>query len=106
MTSTESATVVETFLPRYDLKQFLDHQLRWARTIRDSRPGGYAGLVATFGLPWALVALICARGTGWASSPDWIQPLRSSGLNLRQFAAHHRSTPDGFGFPRIVTSTR
>jgi ceramide glucosyltransferase len=61
-----SATVVETFLPRYDLKQFLDHQLRWARTIRDSRPGGYAGLVATFGLPWALVALICARGTGWA----------------------------------------
>ena len=27
---------------------------------------GYAGLVATFGLPWALVALICARGTGWA----------------------------------------
>jgi ceramide glucosyltransferase len=61
-----SATVVETFLPRYDLKQFLDHQLRWARTIRDSRPGGYAGLVATFGLPWALLALICARGAGWA----------------------------------------
>jgi ceramide glucosyltransferase len=61
-----SGTVVETFLPRYDLKQFLDHQLRWARTIRDSRPGGYAGLVATFGLPWALLALICARGAGWA----------------------------------------
>ena len=48
------------------MKQFLDHQLRWARTIRDSRPGGYAGLVATFGLPWALLALICARGAGWA----------------------------------------
>ena len=61
-----SAIVVETFLPRYDMKQFLDHQLRWARTIRDSRPGGYAGLVATFGLPWALLALICARGAGWA----------------------------------------
>jgi ceramide glucosyltransferase len=61
-----SATVVETFLPRYNLKQFLDHQLRWARTIRDSRPGGYAGLVATFGLPWALLALICALGAGWA----------------------------------------
>jgi len=61
-----SGTVVETFLPRYDLKQFLDHQLRWARTIRDSRPGGYAGLVTTFGLPWAFLALICARGAGWA----------------------------------------
>lgn len=61
-----SGTVVETFLPAYDLRQFLDHQLRWARTIRDSRPGGYAGLVATFGLPWALLTLVCARGASWA----------------------------------------
>jgi ceramide glucosyltransferase len=61
-----STTVVETFLPRYNLKQFMEHQLRWARTIRDARPGGYAGLVATFGLPWALLALIGARGAGWA----------------------------------------
>ena len=61
-----SETVIETFLPRYDWKQFLDHQLRWARTIRDSRPGGYAGLLATFGLPWALLSLISARGAGWA----------------------------------------
>jgi ceramide glucosyltransferase len=52
-----SGTVVE---------QFLDHQLRWARTIRESRPGGYAGLVATFGLPWAVLALMCARGAIWA----------------------------------------
>ncbi len=61
-----SETVVDTFLPGYDLKQFLDHQLRWARTIRDSRPGGYFGLVATFGLPWAILALISARGAAWA----------------------------------------
>ncbi|HYM06092.1 MAG TPA: bacteriohopanetetrol glucosamine biosynthesis glycosyltransferase HpnI [Terriglobales bacterium] len=61
-----SETVVDTFLPRYDMKQFLDHQLRWARTIRDSRPGGYFGLVATFGLPWAMLALLCAGGAGWA----------------------------------------
>lgn len=61
-----SGTVVETFLPRYDLKQFLEHQLRWTRTIRDSRPGGYFGLVLTFGLPWAFLALICAKGSGWA----------------------------------------
>jgi ceramide glucosyltransferase len=61
-----SQTVVETFLPRYSWKQFVEHQLRWARTIRDSRPGGYAGLAATFGLSWAFLALICARGAGWA----------------------------------------
>jgi ceramide glucosyltransferase len=61
-----SGIVVETFLPRYNWKQFLDHQLRWARTIRDSRPGGYAGLAATFGLPWAFLTLIFARGAGWA----------------------------------------
>jgi ceramide glucosyltransferase len=61
-----SGTVVETFLPRYDLKQFLDHQLRWARTIRNSRPGGYAGLVTTFGPPWACLALLCTRGAGWS----------------------------------------
>lgn len=61
-----SQTVVETFLPRYTLKQFVEHQLRWARTIRDSRPGGYAGLAVTFGLPWASLALICARGAAWA----------------------------------------
>ncbi len=61
-----SRTVVETFLPGYNLKQFLDHQLRWARTIRDSRPGGYAGLIATFALPWAVLAVISAGGAGWA----------------------------------------
>jgi len=61
-----SETVVETFLPSYKFGQFVTHQLRWARTIRDSRPGGYLGLAATFALPWALLALICARGAGWA----------------------------------------
>jgi len=61
-----SDVVVETFLPQYTLCGFWDHQLRWARTIRDSRFMGYVGLGVTFGLPWALLALICARGSGWA----------------------------------------
>src|SRR5580658_5006908 len=39
-----SDVVVETFLPRYSLSGFLDHQLRWARTIRDSRFWGSVGL--------------------------------------------------------------
>lgn len=57
--------IVADYLPPYTLRGFLDHQLRWARTIRDSRPWGYAGLVFTFGLPWAFVALVFSRGATW-----------------------------------------
>jgi ceramide glucosyltransferase len=52
-----SDVVVETYLPSYTLRQFVDHQLRWGRTVRDSRRWGYLGLVVTFGIPWALLAL-------------------------------------------------
>jgi ceramide glucosyltransferase len=61
-----SESVVETYLPAYNLSGFLSHQLRWARTIRTSRPGGYAGLLFTFTLPWAALTLILARGATWA----------------------------------------
>jgi ceramide glucosyltransferase len=61
-----SEVVVETFLPAYTLRGFLDHQLRWARCIRDSRRWGYTGLLLTFGLPWAVLAVIAARGATWA----------------------------------------
>jgi len=61
-----SDVVVETFLPTYTMAGFFDHQLRWARTIRDSRFWGYLGLGITFGLPWAVLALILAGGAAWA----------------------------------------
>ena len=61
-----SAATVTTFLPAYTLRQFLRHQLRWSRTIRDARRWGYAGLLFTFGLPWAVVTLLAAHGAGWA----------------------------------------
>jgi len=61
-----SGTTVATFLPAYSFAEFWQHQLRWARTIRDARRGGYVGLLFTFGLPWALAALIASRGAGWA----------------------------------------
>ena len=61
-----SEEVVETFLPRYTLRGFVDHQLRWARTVRDSRFWGYLGLGLTFGLPWAALTLIFANAAGWA----------------------------------------
>jgi ceramide glucosyltransferase len=61
-----SAATVTTFLPAYTLRQFFRHQLRWSRTIRDARPWGYAGLLFTFGPPWALMTLLAARGAAWA----------------------------------------
>ena len=50
-----SHEVVETSVPAYRWQGFVDHQLRWYRTVRDARPGGYAGLVFTYGLGWALL---------------------------------------------------
>ena len=61
-----SDVVVETHLPAYDLRAFLAHQLRWARGVRDSRAGGYIGLVSTYGLMWALLGLIAAHGAPWS----------------------------------------
>ena len=61
-----SDVVVETFLPSYDLGDFFAHQLRWGRGVRDARAGGYLGLVFTFGLMWATLALAASRGALWA----------------------------------------
>jgi len=61
-----SEVVVETFLPRYTLRGFLSHQLRWARTVRDSRFWGYVGLGLSFGLPWAVFAVVFAHDARWA----------------------------------------
>jgi ceramide glucosyltransferase len=61
-----SEVVVETHLPAYDLRGFFAHQLRWARGMRDARPGGYFGLVSTFGLTWALLNLIAAQAAPWS----------------------------------------
>jgi ceramide glucosyltransferase len=61
-----SDVVVETHLPAYDLGGFLAHQIRWARGVRDARLGGYVGLIATFGLMWALLTLILARAAAWS----------------------------------------
>jgi len=61
-----SEVVVETFLPVYTLRGFVEHQLRWGRCIRDSRPWGHLGLVTTFGLMWSLLALILGKGALWA----------------------------------------
>jgi ceramide glucosyltransferase len=54
---------VETSVPAYTFREFAAHQLRWSRTVRASRPWGYAGLLITFGLPWAVAAVIASAAS-------------------------------------------
>ena len=61
-----SESVVETFLPDYGWRAMFEHQLRWARTIRDLRKWGYIGVLLTFGLPWAMLAALFAGGAPWS----------------------------------------
>lgn len=61
-----SDAVVDHHLPAYKFRDFLAHQLRWARAIRDSRKLDYLGLGFTFGVPWAMLALLFSRGASWA----------------------------------------
>ncbi len=56
--------IVETTVPAYDFRGFWDHQLRWARSTRDSRRWGYVGLGITYCIPWAV--LNCVVTTGFA----------------------------------------
>ena len=74
--------VVETNLHSYDMAGMFEHQLRWARTMRDLRKGGYAGVAFTFALPWAVVALLVSGGSIWA----WTLTLAT--LAVRLIAAY------------------
>jgi ceramide glucosyltransferase len=58
--------VVETYLPKYSFRQFFEHQMRWARSTRDSRRHGYIGVLLTFGLPWAMIAVLLSAGAWWS----------------------------------------
>jgi ceramide glucosyltransferase len=58
--------VVETHLPAYSFQGFFEHQLRWARSTRDSRRMGYVGLLLTFGLPWAILSVALSAGAWWS----------------------------------------
>jgi len=55
-----STEVVETSVPAYDWRAFVDHQLRWLRTVRDARPAGYSGLIFTYGFMWALLNVLAS----------------------------------------------
>jgi ceramide glucosyltransferase len=69
--------VVDHHLPPYSFGAFFEHQLRWARAVRSSRPGGYAGMIFTFVIPWSLLNLALVPHTAAA----WV--LFASAVALR-----------------------
>jgi ceramide glucosyltransferase len=62
------AEVVETTVPAYTFSGFRDHQLRWARSTRDSRKLGYLGLGITYALPWAMMTCLASGFALWSFS--------------------------------------
>jgi len=44
--------------PRETWGEFFKHELRWSILLKNLRPGGYAAMAMTFGLPWAVVVTL------------------------------------------------
>ena len=61
-----SAETVSTAVPAYAFAGFWKHQIRWARTVRAARPGGFAGLVCTHPVPWSLLCVAAAGAAPWS----------------------------------------
>ena len=58
--------VVKTTIPAYDFRRFWEHQIRWARTTRDSRKWGYLGLGVTYCLPWSMITVVASGFALWS----------------------------------------
>ena len=56
-----SDLVVETVLAVGTWRRLFDHQLRWARTYRNCRPGGYFSSIVTHGTLWTTLNLLYNR---------------------------------------------
>jgi len=73
--------VVETLNPDLSLKDYLLHQLRWARTYRVCRPKGYLAYGITHALTYSLAL-------GWAANAaPWALGLIAATLALREILA-------------------
>jgi ceramide glucosyltransferase len=51
--------------PRESIGEYLRHEQRWSIGLRNVRPIGYAALLLTHGLPWAIIAAGLAAAVGW-----------------------------------------
>lgn len=81
-----SDLVVDHYVPGYSLRGFLQHQLRWGRGMRQSRPAGYAGLFITYLLVWALAAAAAFSFSREAA------PLLTAGIAFRLALAYRVGT--------------
>jgi ceramide glucosyltransferase len=63
-----SDEVVETTVPPYGFRGFWEHQIRWARTTRDSRRWGYLGMGITYAVPWAVMTCVASGFELWSFS--------------------------------------
>jgi ceramide glucosyltransferase len=61
-----SPYVVETTVDEPAFYDLLQHELRWARTIRTVAPMGYAFLFVTYAIPMTLLAILLGWGAPWA----------------------------------------
>jgi ceramide glucosyltransferase len=59
-----ATTVPATTVPETTLRALLRHELRWARTIRNTAPSGYAGSAITHPVPLALLGAILGLVAG------------------------------------------
>ncbi len=58
--------VVSTTVGDYTFGAFWNHQMRWARSTRDSRGLGYLGVALTYALPWALLNVWAFGAAAWS----------------------------------------
>lgn len=80
--------VVETSLADRTWGDVWRHQLRWARTIRVSRGGGYAGLPLSNATLWAIA--LAASGAWWAAVPLFLLRLAMAFVVGRLFLQDRR----------------
>jgi len=62
-----SGEMIWTMYPALNFREFWEHQVRWARTVRLVRPASFFGLIVTHGLPWAIAAALLAP-SAWVSA--------------------------------------
>lgn len=59
-------SVVENATDGSSFKEYFIHQLRWMRTYRCSRPGGFFAYIVTQGLFWTLLLVIASQSSWWS----------------------------------------
>jgi ceramide glucosyltransferase len=88
-----SRCVVETQLDTDTWGDAWRHQVRWARTIRRSAPGGYAGLPATHATLWSLALASTGHGKAAAALLALRLAASAAGALVVGDAASLRSLP-------------